>query len=229
LLAAWRQLHPDLAALPAEQLPAGYRRGIQYTTYVVETPVYMPYLLDRFQALGGTVESGEVDDLDALTAGDRVVVNCTGAWAGHLTGDPHVYPIRGQIVRLAPQRQLAHGHHLFDGPLGISYIFPRGNDCVLGGTYDVGEWSRTPDAGTSAAIWERCLRLAPSLAGAQVLDVRVGLRPGRHEVRLEREARTHGIVIHNYGHGGIGFTLSWGCAAEVTKLAQEIANAQGSP
>lgn len=221
LLAQWRQLHPDLAAMAADQLPAGYPHGIVYTTYLVEPPVYMPYLLDRFTALGGTVEMGDVAGLDDLCAPDRVVVNCTGAWAGKLTGDPHVYPIRGQIIRLAPQRQLTFGHHLFDSPLGVTYILPRVNDCVLGGTYEVGDWSRQPDDATSAAIWERCIGVEPSLAGAEVLDVRVGLRPGRHEVRLEAEQRPQGTVIHNYGHAGVGFTLSWGCAAGVVALAQQ--------
>ena len=34
------------------------------------------------------------------------------------------------------------------------------------------------------------------------------------EVRVERE----GHVVHCYGHGGAGVTLSWGCADEVVEL-----------
>jgi D-amino-acid oxidase len=43
----------------------------------------------------------------------------------------------------------------------------------------------------------------------------VGLRPGRTAVRLERM----GNIIHNYGHGGGGYTVAWGCASEVGRLA----------
>jgi D-amino-acid oxidase len=54
-----------------------------------------------------------------------------------------------------------------------------------------------------------------------VLNERVGLRPFRRSgVRLARDRLRDGrIVIHNYGHGGAGFTLSWGCAREVFDLA----------
>ena len=54
-----------------------------------------------------------------------------------------------------------------------------------------------------------------------VLRERVGLRPFRKSgVRLEKEKLGDGrTVIHNYGHGGSGFTLSWGCAEEVVEVA----------
>lgn len=62
--------------------------------------------------------------------------------------------------------------------------------------------------------------LVPQLEGAEVLDVLVGLRPGRATVRLEAEPCGAALVIHNYGHGGGGFTLSWGCAEDVLRLLQ---------
>jgi D-amino-acid oxidase len=49
--------------------------------------------------------------------------------------------------------------------------------------------------------------------------VSVGLRPARSAVRLERETpRPGSTLVHNYGHGGAGVTLSWGCAGEVSEL-----------
>ena len=44
---------------------------------------------------------------------------------------------------------------------------------------------------------------------------------GRTEVRLDKEIISDKIVIHNYGHGGSGVTLSWGCAEEVVEIANE--------
>jgi D-amino-acid oxidase len=62
-----------------------------------------------------------------------------------------------------------------------------------------------------------CAAAFPSLRGARVVAQRVGLRPVRPSVRLEAEALPGGRVLwHNYGHGGAGVTLSWGCAAELT-------------
>jgi D-amino-acid oxidase len=64
-------------------------------------------------------------------------------------------------------------------------------------------------------ILARATALVPELAGAPVLHARVGLRPVRPEVRLERVDR----VVHCYGTGGAGITLSWGLAADVTLMA----------
>jgi D-amino-acid oxidase len=46
-----------------------------------------------------------------------------------------------------------------------------------------------------------------------------GLRPYREQTfRLEPEMVSGKFVVHNYGHGGAGITLSWGCAHEIVDL-----------
>lgn len=79
-----------------------------------------------------------------------------------------------------------------------------------------------PDDATTDDILRRCRELVLALATAEVLGVRVGLRPARPEVRLElvESGETSPVpVIHCYGHGGVGVTVSWGCADEVAALA----------
>ena len=59
----------------------------------------------------------------------------------------------------------------------------------------------------------------PNMTMENIIDVKVGLRPfraGGFVVRGERVGEK--LIIHNYGHGGSGITLSWGCAEEVVKL-----------
>jgi len=52
-----------------------------------------------------------------------------------------------------------------------------------------------------------------------VVEHRTGVRPSRHTVRLERQTTARGnTIVHNYGHGGAGLTMSWGCAEHVLKL-----------
>ena len=57
--------------------------------------------------------------------------------------------------------------------------------------------------------------MVPELAEAEVLGHAVGLRPVRSAIRLERVED----VVHCYGHGGSGVTVSWGCADDVLRLA----------
>jgi D-amino-acid oxidase len=101
------------------------------------------------------------------------------------------------------------------------YVVPRSTDIVVGGTDDEGEWDRTPDPDTARRILERATALVPELRGATVRGHRVGLRPGRPRVRLEVEHRDGTRVVHCYGHGGAGLTLSWGCADEVAALVAD--------
>jgi len=66
-----------------------------------------------------------------------------------------------------------------------------------------------------------------SLQRAPVLEAWVGLRPGRPCTRIEKEVmkfkdklgRERSLkVVHNYGHGGSGLTVHWGCAADTADL-----------
>jgi D-amino-acid oxidase len=97
-------------------------------------------------------------------------------------------------------------------------VVPRSNDTLLGGQALPNDWSITPDPTIAAEIVARCAQLVPEVAGARVLEHLVGLRPGRSSVRVEAEGTPGALLVHNYGHGGAGVTLSWGCAEEVVRL-----------
>jgi D-amino-acid oxidase len=90
---------------------------------------------------------------------------------------------------------------------------------VLGGTADVAVRGRQPDTATARALVERCAALVPAVAAAPVLEHVVGLRPTRPAVRVEAGVLPSGRpVVHDYGHGGAGVTLSYGCAEDVVAL-----------
>jgi len=191
-------------------LPQGYADGWTFVTPVVEMPVYLPWLHRRVLELGGTVTRL---GLAALPPGGDVVVNCSGLGARLLGADTSVVPVSGQVVYV---EQFGLERWWLDSgtPEGPTYVIPRSRDVVVGGTDVEGDWSRTPSPEVARSILERGARLVPEVAGARVLRHKVGLRPARPEVRLEREGR----VVHCYGHGGAGVTLSWACAEEVAEL-----------
>ena len=75
------------------------------------------------------------------------------------------------------------------------------------------DWALEPDQAIAERIVRRCVAIEPRLAGADIIAHRVGLRPVRPSVRLETEDLGRGRrLLHNYGHGEAGITLSWGCA-----------------
>lgn len=188
--------------------PAGYGDAWSFATPVIEMPLYLRWLARRVEALGGTLTRL---NLAALPVGGDLVVNAGGLGARFLADDSSITPVAGQVVLV---EQMGLEHWWLDGA-GPTYVVPRSRDIVVGGTAQEGEWSRTPSPATAEAILRRATRLVPELEGARILRHKVGLRPARPSVRLERVGR----VVHCYGHGGAGVTLSWGCAEEVVALA----------
>lgn len=217
-LPAWAAAVDQVREARDDELPPGYVRGLRFAVPLVEMPTYLPWLFDRVARAGAAVVTRRVGGLEeVLDLDPHVVVNAAGMRAGVLADDPTVYPLRGQIVRVTnPGLTLSVRDEAHPG--GRAYVHPRSRDCILGGTSEV-SWDTTPDPAETAAIVERCTDLAPELSGAEVLEPLVGLRPGRPEVRLEVDRDLLPVpVVHDYGHGGAGITLAWGCAAEVAEL-----------
>jgi D-amino-acid oxidase len=204
---------PDFAAHPGEW---------RFTVPSVEMEVYLHWLTDRVERLGGTVTRGRVHRLADLAGQAATVVNATGLGARSLAGDPAVFPARGQVVGVA-NPGLVTSVRDEDHPDGMTYIHPRSRDVVLGGTFQPGDWNETPDPATTEAILRRCAGLVPELAGARPLWQAAGLRPAREggpRVAPDPGPLPGGTrLVHSYGHGGAGVTLSWGCAEEVARLA----------
>lgn len=207
------------------QLPAGYTSGWRYQAPVVDMPLYLEHLLALLGDAGGRLEVGTaLPDLAAALERwpARVLVNCAGIGARDLVPDESLVPVSGQVVRAANP-----GLDTFfvgDGADGeVTYIFPHGPTVVLGGTHSHGSDSRRPDPAVARDILDRCTSVEPRLAGVQVLANRVGLRPVRPSVRLDAVPAGGGRhVVHCYGHGGAGLTLSWGCGLDVAALVAEL-------
>jgi D-amino-acid oxidase len=220
----WRDAVPDLDPMPPDELPDGYADGWALDLPVADMSRYLPWLERRLTELGGTVVERRLGSLEEGLEEVSVVVNCAGLGAARLAGDDDVVPVRGQVVVV--ERPPGLDEWLLDqsDERALTYVVPREETVVLGGTAEVGSTELQPDPVTAEAIRKRSGALVPAVTEARVLEHRVGLRPGRSAVRLEREERSQGVVVHCYGHGGAGVTLSWGCAAEVARLcARELA------
>lgn len=189
-------------------LPSPWLDAVSFAPPLVHMPRYLRWLSGQATAAGVRVERRQVDALPVDEA--DVVVNAAGLDAGRLAGDDTIVPARGQLVHVADAGLTSW---VVDEDT-FSYVLPHGDHMVCGGTEEMGNASLEPDPDTTADILRRCAELVPEVARADVLGVRVGLRPWRPEVRLERD----GDVVHCYGLGGVGVTLSWGCADEVARL-----------
>jgi len=210
----WAKALPELELVGADAVPAPYIAGYRMTLPVIDMSAYLPWLLKRFFGAGGNLVREEVTTMELAP----LVFNCTGIGARSLM-DEGVVPVRGQVVVVEnPGLENFYLDELHPG--GVTYIVPRTDDCVLGGTAEVGESDLTPDLLTAESILTRCCAIEPRLEGARVLEHKVGLRPSRPEVRVELEEIPSGtLCVHNYGHGGAGVTLSWGCAEAAVSLA----------
>ena len=204
----------------AQRSLESFKSGFSLRVPLMDTTIYLDYLANRFVAAGGSIAASvQFKQLEGVDRKFDLAINCTGMGARELVQDLDLEPHRGQVA-IVPSIEDFSCAIVCDDDAPLMYAIPRRNDCVFGGTNDISS-NLAVDPATTDRIVAECSRVL-NIEKPNVLAERVGLRPFRKSgVRLERDQLVDGrTVIHNYGHGGSGFTLSWGCAREVLKLAR---------
>jgi D-amino-acid oxidase len=195
------------------------KSGFSMKVPLMDTTIYLDYLAARFRKANGEVHPNvRFEKLGDVDREFDLMINCAGIGARELVQDADLEPHRGQVAIVPKIEGLSCAIVCDDAPL--MYAIPRTNDCLFGGTNELSD-NLAADPSTTSQIIAECA-LALGTETPNVLAQRVGLRPFRRSgVRLQRDRLRDGrTVIHNYGHGGSGFTLSWGCARDVLDLAR---------
>ncbi len=173
-----------------------------------------------------------------------VIVNSTGLSSLSLAADKTCFPLRGALIRIIND---GTDFPKVDTSLAITadaaldneivFIVPRNdNILLLGGIAQPHEWKLDLklDSPEIQRMRTRCENFLPGLKNARVdpeYPLAQGLRPARERnVRVERELRRQRVVVdgcerevpsrivHSYGQGGAGWSLSFGCAEDVAVL-----------
>lgn len=228
---------PIVGGCKALAAPSGFSVVYEALLPHIDMTRYVAWLEGHALALGISIEQRRVwsfDDLFQESPG--VIVNCTGLGSRELASDAAMTPMRGQVLHV--RNTLGLESSLHDEPMGdiVTYIFAFPKHLVLGGTYEPGVGTDTTEPEAIDEILKRCCSLLRADGHSRWRDLgrdeikRVaGLRPARvvgnsaEAIRLEVERRASGhAIVHNYGHGRSGVTLSWGCAADVARFVGNV-------
>ena len=216
---------------------------------LIDSDQGMLWLMKLVQDKGAKLETKHVrsalleqeDELLAAYNAD-IIVNATGLGAEELAADPSCYPVRGALLRVVndgisfPAIKTAHtvSADVSGASNEIIFIVPRNDHTLLlGGIAEdrVGDTDLTLESDVIQDIQKRCGQFMPCLSKARLhpsYPLAIGLRPFRHgNVRVERETRPKADgkssrIVHSYGQGGAGWTLAFGCAADVVQLVDGV-------
>ncbi|HEX8334299.1 MAG TPA: FAD-dependent oxidoreductase [Segetibacter sp.] len=200
--------------LPKNEVPEGFILAYEVYVPLIETQIFLPWLMKKLKEKNVSFETKEIKSLDEISSQFKFIINCTALGSRQLCNDSSIYPIRGQVALVEPNESLPiflHNQQPF-------YIVPRKDATIIGGTFEenIDEVATYPE--TLNRLHQQAISIFSQLKGTTIKGSWAGLRPFRKEIRLEKEADTN--IIHNYGHGGSGFTVAWGCAEEVLSIVQ---------
>jgi len=208
-----------------EELPAGYADGhVLESAPVIDPTVYLPWLHNQVQTLGGKFEQREVEDIAKCPTDFEAIINCSGLGARQLAADTGLFPERMQVVRIKPNGFTDvviddEGHNK------RSCIVPHRDYIQIGAVFDGNNETLQIDDKHTQDILERCRRMLPGFKcdDSDVISVARALRPERSRTRVELEKLADGrALVHNYGHDGMGYLISYGIAAEIAKYFEAL-------
>ncbi|KAB0796542.1 hypothetical protein PPYR_10603 [Photinus pyralis] len=201
--------------------PGDWKYGSFFTTLLVDCGVYLPWATKKYLSENGQVVRQSVNAFGEFAGKYDVVVNCTGFGAKNLCNDNRLIPIRGQVLKVHAPWLKTFFYGEYD-----TYVIPSFGDVTLGGCRQYESYNTEPCKYDTLSIRERCESMLPSLKTAPLLGQRVGLRPHRDVVRVEKEILTTERgplkVVHNYGHGGYGVTTAPGTSKYAVELVREM-------
>ncbi len=222
---SWADIAQHFRLLTDEEMLAypGCIWGYEIAAPAANMARYLPWLHGECVKAGVTFRNEHIASLSDLLTKFDVVVNCAGLDASKLVDDPQLFPVKGQYLALklesdGPTKYIGDDQH----PEGMAYVIPRDGELLVGGTEehnisDVGFTANRDDMIRRAS--EYCDQDISRLAQLRTV---VGLRPCRESGRVRfGQDPVAPRLIHNYGHGGSGFSLAWGCAEDVAKLVAE--------
>jgi D-amino-acid oxidase len=215
-----------------ESLPPGHKGCMSYDTFVIDMSCYMPFLMMGCSGADIKMVNRTIANLSEITKISKVagiddsidaVVNCSGLGARELCDDRELTPVKGQVLRIKRTDDAIQTVSIGEGDHNkFSMVVPRENDIVLGGTFEEHFQSPDFDAQEIDRISNDCGIIEPRISKPDVIGTATAMRPVRTTVRLEAEQVDGKNIVHNYGHGGAGVTLSWGCADDVVELIQHF-------
>ncbi|MEP6513836.1 MAG: FAD-dependent oxidoreductase [Parafilimonas sp.] len=202
--------------LDADELNEKYKEGYEIIVPLIETQIFLPWMHKELKKHGVQFHEKEIQNFDEIKNDYDAMVNCSGLGSRELCNDKELIPVRGQVGLLLAK----NGLNILLNTEKPLYIVPRKDAIIIGGTYEDGIETENTESFVIEKLLANAYDAMPELLQQQFIGSWSGIRPYRLNVRVEREPNTN--IIHNYGHGGSGFTLAFGCAEEVVRLIKEI-------
>lgn len=235
LSTGWQDEIDNFKVLSESVLPEGVKLGVSYTTWVLNSPLYLQFLYRKlFHQYGVNFVTEKLENLQQVNQfveNNPIIINCTGnGLLYHGGNDPANYPIRGQTLLVRPPiTNLIDStitHQLKDGIWTFCIPRPLNGGVILGGTKQIGDTCSDIRSEDTKQLITNGYKLFPELfhpdGSIDIIKVNVGFRPARTgglNLSVQPKWETHfaNHILNNYGAGGMGYELSYGSAVKVVE------------